>query len=103
MLFLTAGQWKRSLDLKTKFPHYHTIPCSKIDQTRQSHRKTEDCDWLHVVYDLTMKWIGMPGESGVCVTSLSSVIQRKGVGESLGARMSHEKSGIEDASEPSVL
>ena len=45
----------------------------------------------------------MQGESGVCVTSLSSVIQRKGVVESLGARMSHEKSGIEDASEPSVL
>ena len=52
---------------------------------------------------LTIKCIGVPGESGEHVTSLSSVIQRKGVGESLRARMSLGRSGTDETFEPSVL
>ena len=47
--------------------------------------------------------MGVPGESGVCVTSLSSVMQRKGVGESLGRKVLYDSSRNEDASELSVL
>ena len=54
---------------------------------------------------LTRKCIGVPGEFGECVTSLSSVTHRKGIGESLRAEMSYGKSRsrVEDTSEPSVL
>ena len=54
---------------------------------------------------LTRKCIGVPGEVGEWVTSLSSVMQRKGVGDSLRVEMSYERlrSGVEDTSEPSVL
>lgn len=46
----------------------------------------------------------MPGESGEWVTSLSSVMQRNGVGESLrSSRMSHGRSGTDETSDPSVL
>lgn len=54
---------------------------------------TVGCDWAKERYELlrtaylTRKCIGVPGESGEWVTSLSSVMQRKGVGESLGAEM----------------
>ena len=59
--------------------------------------------YTQAIYNLTMKWIGVPGESGVCVTSLSSVIHRKGVGESLAVRMSNERSSMEHTSGSSVL
>lgn len=54
---------------------------------------------------LTRKCIGVPGESGEWVTSLSSVMHRKGVGDSLRAEISYgmPRSGVEDSSEPSVL
>lgn len=58
---------------------------------------------LKFQYILTIKCIGVPRESGVWVTSLSSVMHINGVGESIWARMSKERSGMDEASESSVF